>query len=81
MNILKLYRTSKEFTLKENQLINDAIEERSIETEDILVDFKEWVYSQLLPIDDEDLWAYDEHYQNGLTHSQNLDIFTNNLNP
>lgn len=70
--ILNIYMGKDKFTQEENEMINQAIENEEILTEDIIVHFKEWVYSFILPINDEDIWAYDEHYDNGLTHNQNL---------
>lgn len=72
-HILKLYREEDVFTSEQHELIEDAINSGEIETEDLRIDFKEWVYPQNLGLDMEQVWEFDEHYQNGLTHKQNLE--------
>lgn len=70
--ILELYRTQDQFTPEEDLLIEDHIESGELETEDLRIDFKEWVYENHPELPMEEVWDFDEHYSNGLTHKQNL---------
>ena len=70
--VLELYRTQEEFTQDQNELIEDLINEGELETEDLRINFKEWVYENYPDIPEEEVWDFDEHYSNGLTHRQNF---------
>jgi len=66
----KLY-LKNEFDNKDSKIIDKAIEFGAIDVDDILDDFIG--YLEIKNID----WDMDfaEHYQNGLTHKQNLKIY------
>lgn len=68
--VFDLYLKDK-FTYHDNEIIDEAIENGVIDTDDILDDFIGY-------LEDNDLdWDMDfaEHYQNGLTHKQNLKYY------
>lgn len=73
--ILYWYRNLKKFKEKHNLVINEAIETGEIDTGDIKVNFKEWMYEKHPKIPVEDIWDYEEHYNNGLTHRENEKLF------
>jgi len=83
--IEKLYRKNK-FTIKDNEFINDAIENGDIDTTDIKEDFMGYVYDRIDKeykdeFETEDIWEYtDENYSNGLTHKENYKNLISFLN-
>ena len=79
--ILKLYLQAS-FTEADHKLINQAIEQRDIYTDDIKEDFMDYLRERLkaegLGFSNERIWEYtDEHYDNGYTHPQNHSSFLN----
>lgn len=83
--ILKLYQEFS-FTEADHKLINQAIEQRDIYTDDIKEDFMEYLRQRLksvgLNFSDERIWAFtDEHYDNGYTHIQNYSSFLSTTIP
>jgi len=78
--ILKLYKKYT-FSIKENELINDAIENGYIYTDEIKEDFLGYIQDQKHDFTDEQIWSYtDENYSNGLTHKENYKQLINELN-
>jgi hypothetical protein len=69
--ILHLYKKNI-FTDVDNAIINDAIEYRVLETDEILSDFIEYAERSILT---EYLFDFNEHYQNGLTHLENFNLY------
>jgi hypothetical protein len=77
--ILELY-LKNEFSKEDNFLINKAIDNGEIETENIKEDFMSFVYKNIHNIELENIWDYtDENYDNGLTHLQNFNNLLNYL--
>lgn len=79
--ILKLYLQAS-FTEADHDLINQAIEQRDIYTDDIKEDFMDYLRERLkaegLGFSNERIWEYtDEHYDNGYTHPENYSSFLN----
>ena len=74
--IFDLYK-KEFFTQKDNILINEAIENGDIDTDDIIDDWRGWqeenqrLSNEVL----EYFIDFDEHYDNGLTHPQNWERF------
>jgi hypothetical protein len=74
--ILKLY-LKDEFSEKDSELIDEAIENGDIDTTDIKEDFMGYVYDRIDKeykdeFETEDIWEYtDEQYENLLTHKEN----------
>ena len=75
-NIFDLYR-KESFAEEDDKLIDEAIENGEIETEDIIDDWRGWV-TEIYNLSNE-VYEYfmdfDEHYNNGLTHPQNWEDF------
>jgi hypothetical protein len=69
--ILDLYKKHI-FTDVDNAIINDAIEYGVLETDEILSDFIEYADRNIFT---EYLSDFNEHYQNGLTHLENFDLY------
>jgi len=69
--ILDLYKKHI-FTDVDNAIINDAIEYGVLETDEILSDFIEEADRNIFT---EYLFDFNEHYQNGLTHLENFDLY------
>lgn len=77
--VLTLYRLRDELTDKDNELINASIDARMVDTDDIKEDFMDYISENNLTVDE--IWSFtDEHYDNGLTHKQNLTAMLNFLN-
>jgi hypothetical protein len=79
--ILKLYLQAS-FTEADHDLINQAIEQRDIYTDDIKEDFMDYLRERLkaegIGFSNERIWEYtDEHYDNGYTHPENYSSFLN----
>lgn len=70
-NVFKLYREKDRFSEKDNDYINYCIDNGKIETDEIREDFFGWAEANF-KIDDDLRIEFHEHYQNGLTHFQNL---------
>jgi hypothetical protein len=69
--ILHLYKKNI-FTDVDNAIINDAIEYGVLETDEILSNFIEYAERSILT---EYLFDFNEHYQNGLTHLENFNLY------
>jgi hypothetical protein len=83
-NILELYQKAT-FTVEENELINNAIEEGLIDTTTIKENFMDYVYHNPWRFGYrfvlEDIWDYiDENYSNGCTHIENYNNLLEHLN-
>jgi hypothetical protein len=71
VDILKLYQKDT-FSDKDSDLINDAIENGDIYTDEIKDDFLGYIQDQKHDFTDEQIWSYtDENYSNGQTHKEN----------
>jgi len=76
--ILKLYKKSS-FSDSDSEMIEKAIDSRSIETDEIKEDFMDYAYERIKKefgdkYSSEQIWSYtDENYSNGLTHKENYD--------
>ena len=75
-NIFDLYK-KESFTEEDNKLIDEAIENGEIETEDIIDDWRGWQAEEQRLCNEvlEYFMDFDEHYNNGLTHPQNWENF------
>lgn len=75
-NIFDLYK-KEVFTQEDNKLIDEAIDNENIDTEDIIDDWRGWVIEvhNLSNEVYEYFMDFDEHYNNGLTHPQNFEDF------
>lgn len=67
---LELYSKDK-FNQDDHNIINEAIETGCLETDDILDSFVGYVENSNLDWDID----FTEHYQNGLTHKQNFEVY------
>jgi len=79
--LMKLYNTKKTFSEKDNDAIDNAIDEGILDTDDIKQDFIAYVEAKLkksgVEFEDEDIYDFtDEDYQNGLTHHENYENFS-----
>lgn len=79
-HLLELYK-KEEFNDEDNRIIDLAIDNKEIYTDEIKDDFMDYVYSNIpSQYEDEDIWGYtDENYENGLTHKQNFNNLINYL--
>lgn len=78
--ILDLYKTKKSFSDSDSKMIDEAIENGYIDTDDIKEDFMGFLDENLKADDhsfsDEEIFEYtDEHYENGKTHHENYRQF------
>jgi hypothetical protein len=80
-DLIELYKKD-EFSNEDNRIINLAIDNQEIYTDEIKDDFMDYAYSNIpSQYEDEDIWRYaDENYENGLTHKQNFNNLINYLN-
>ena len=80
-DLLELYKKDT-FSDEDNRLINLAIDNYELYTDDIKEDFMGYMYSNIpLEYTQEEIWAYtDENYSNGLTHKENFNNLLNYLN-
>jgi hypothetical protein len=83
-NILELYQKAT-FTVEENELINNAIDNGLIDTTTIKENFMDYVYHNLgnrhFFQELDDIWDYtDENYSNGCTHIENYNNLLEHLN-
>lgn len=81
--ILKLYEKNK-LSDEDIKIIVSAIDNKEIETDDIKLDFMDFMYDQLHACKkkyaDEEIWSYtDEQYQNLLSHWENFNLLTSFL--
>lgn len=79
--ILNLYKKNT-FSDEDNLIINSAIDNKEIYTDDIKDDFMNYMYL-IIPnkYNDEEIWQYtDENYSNGLTHKENFNNLIDYLN-
>ena len=75
-NIFDLYK-KESFTEEDNKLIDEAIENGDIDTDDIIDDWRGWQAENQRLCNEvlEYFMDFDEHYNNGLTHPQNWERF------
>lgn len=80
-DLLELYKKDT-FSDEDNRLINLAIDNGDIDTDEIKEDFMDYMYSNIpCKCTDEEIWGYtDENYSNGLTHKENFNNLLNYLN-
>ena len=80
-DLLELYKKDT-FSDEDNRLINLAIDNYELYTDDIKEDFMDYMYSNIpCKCTDEEIWGYtDENYSNGLTHKENFNNLLNYLN-
>jgi hypothetical protein len=80
-DLLELYKKDT-FSDEDNRLINLAIDNYELYTDDIKEDFMGYMYSNIpLKYTQEEIWGYtDENYSNGLTHKENFNNLLNYLN-
>lgn len=80
-DLLELYKKDT-FSDEDNRLINLAIDNYELYTDDIKEDFMGYMYSNIpLEYTREEIWGYtDENYSNGLTHKENFNNLLNYLN-
>jgi hypothetical protein len=80
-DLLELYKKDT-FSDEDNRLINLAIDNYELYTDDIKEDFMGYMYSNIpLEYTQEEIWGYtDENYSNGLTHKENFNNLLNYLN-
>ena len=73
-DILSLYKKDK-FSENDSELIEEAIENGDIDTDDIKEDFMSYAYDKIGDkYESEEISEYtDEQYENGLTHKENYD--------
>lgn len=78
--IFELYKKVT-FTIEDNKLINNAIENGTIDTSDIKENFMTFVYQNLgNRYELDDIWDYtDENYSNGYTHIENYNNLLKHL--
>jgi polyhydroxyalkanoate synthesis regulator phasin len=78
VDILALYKKNK-FSEKDSELIDEAIENGDIDTDEIKEDCMDYIYERLNKefgdkYTTEQIWEYtDENLSNGLTHKENYD--------
>ena len=83
-DVLALY-LKPTFSDEDSELIENAIDNRDIDTEDIREDCMDYIYQKLEDegiddVEDIDIWKYtDENLQNGLTHEENYQNLKNYL--
>jgi len=76
VGILKLYQKDK-FSKKDDEIIEDAIENGEIDTDTIKEDAMDYIYGRLEKeygdkYSEDEIWSYtDENISNGLTHKEN----------
>jgi hypothetical protein len=80
VDIFELYKKVT-FTIQDNKLINNAIENGTIDTSDIKENFMTFVYQNLgNRYELDDIWDYtDENYSNGCTHIENYNNLLTHL--
>lgn len=80
VDIFKLYKKVT-FSIEDNELINDAIENGLIDAVEIKEDFMSFVYDNIgNRYELDDIWDYtDENYCNGYTHIENYNNLLEHL--
>lgn len=80
VDIFELYKKVT-FSIEDNELINDAIENGLIDAVEIKEDFMSFVYDNIgNRYELDDIWDYtDENYSNGYTHIENYNNLLEHL--
>lgn len=80
VDIFELYKKVT-FSIEDNKLINDAIENGLIDAVEIKEDFMSFVYDNIgNRYELDDIWDYtDENYSNGCTHIENYNNLLRHL--
>ena len=74
-NILNFFKKDL-LSLEDSNIVQDAIDNGFVDTCDLFEDFVTYV-SENENVDYDTLMNYQEHYQNLLSHKENLDILIN----
>ena len=73
--ILNAYNNQITFSEDDTNVINKAIEEKILYTDDVIEDFFSYRDENLKSFenfDEDEICSFDEHYDNGLTHIENF---------